>query len=562
MRNERRPPFRRGDPAAAALGRKGGLAGGARRVSPPEPYAGTILDLMDLLGLTGADWFAWRVVLKACFCLPLTGAELIVFQKLTGLEASPTALVLELWLCCGRRAGKSTIAALLSFYKGIKANPKQFAKADELIVIPVIAADRKQSRVLLGHLRSFARHRDLRRYVRRLDLKDSIELANGIAIEIQTSSSRSTRGYTAVTIVADEVAHWPVEGSDPAEEILAAITPTMGTVPDPLLLALSNPHEPRGPLFDNVTKYYGQPNDDGVLVVVADTLSLHPSFSRQVVARAFARDAVKAASEYGDPETGKILFRQGSSALFDQAPVDAAIVPGRRELPPLDGVRYCAFLDAAQGARSGDSMTLAIAHEENAKAVLDGVVERRPPFSPMDVLVRDFAPVLSRYRVTKVVGDNVSRGFVEATLRTLGLRFEVSKQDKSALYLHLLSLINSGGAELLDDPTLRLQLLSLQRYPTSGGKDRVDHPRGRPYHDDVCNSAAGAIALATGIGGQRRRAIFGFDGDPVPTLTGGDPMRELVRMTKERVEQQAERDWEASEEYDRRPMWHVPTFDN
>lgn len=487
--------------AAAVAGAKGGRAGAVkRRIHAPAPYAGNIDDVMDLLGLTGPDWAAWRAILKACFCLSLTVDELATFQRLTGLDVPPSSWVLELWLCCGRRAGKSTIAALLAFFKGIRANPSLFAKKDELIVLPVIAADRKQARVLLGHLRSFARHAALLQYVKRTDLRDSIELANGITIEIQTSSSRSTRGYTAVCIVVDEVGVMPTEGADPAQEILAAITPTMGTVPDPLLVALSNPHEPRGPLFDAVNRYYGQPNNDGVLVVVADTTALHPSFSRAVIQRAMTRDAVKCISEYGDPDTGKILFRQGESALFDQSAVDSA-VGGHLELPPVDGVTYFAFGDAAQGARSGDSMCLCLGHVANGIIVIDKLVERRPPFSPMDVLVNDFAPVLRRYRIRRVFADNVSRGFVEATLNHLGFTFEVSALDKSALYLNLLNVINSGGVSLPDDATLRLQLLSLQRYPAMGGRDRVDHPRGRAYHDDVANCVAGVVALGSRVMG-------------------------------------------------------------
>src|SRR5689334_5965430 len=125
---------------------------------------------MDVVQLVGYDWAAWRVILKACFCLLLTADELSLYQKLTGRDTVPLTLILELILCCGRRAGKSTIAALVAFFKGITADPTRFAKKDELIVIPVIAADRKQSRVLLGHLRSFAGTPALMKYVSRADL--------------------------------------------------------------------------------------------------------------------------------------------------------------------------------------------------------------------------------------------------------------------------------------------------------------------------------------------------------------------------------------------------------
>src|SRR4051812_2698854 len=90
---------------AREAGRKGGLVGGAkRRVNAPKPYSGSITDLMDAVGLTGEDWAAWRAILKAAFCLPLDDTELLTYQRLTGRDTPPEAPVLELWLCCGRRA--------------------------------------------------------------------------------------------------------------------------------------------------------------------------------------------------------------------------------------------------------------------------------------------------------------------------------------------------------------------------------------------------------------------------------------------------------------------------
>src|SRR5262249_48589778 len=57
------------------------------------------------------------------------------------------------------------------------------------------------------------------------------------------------------------------------------------------------------------------------------------------------------------------------------------------------------------------------------------------------------------------------------------------------------SLFTSGVVELLDVPQLRTQLLLLERRTRSGGRDTVDHPRGA--HDDLCNSALGALRLAS-----------------------------------------------------------------
>jgi len=49
-------------------------------------------------------------------------------------------------------------------------------------------------------------------------------------------------------------------------------------------------------------------------------------------------------------------------------------------------------------------MTLAIAHLDGDRAVLDLVRERHPPFSP-DAVVAEYAETLRAYRCTAVTGD-------------------------------------------------------------------------------------------------------------------------------------------------------------
>jgi hypothetical protein len=307
-------------------------------------------------------------------------------------------------------------------------------------------------------------------------------------------------------------------------------------------------------MYDVIQQYYGQPADD-VLVVIADTLTLHPSFNESVIKRMFTSDPVRAMSEYG--ADGKVEFRQHSSALLDREPLDAVIVGGRYELAPQEDVRYVGFLDAAQGSRSGDSFTLAIAHNEDGRAVLDCVLERKPPFNPLDLLVNEYVPVLERYGITAVVGDNVSSGFVEATLRGCGLRFEASPKSKSDLYLQVLNLINSGAAELLDEPTLRRQFLSLQRFSTGGGKDRIDHPKGKQAHDDVCNAAAGALAFASGVAGKaKKRALFTghTERDGGRQLTQHEQLARLAKLKIAMLDMQAADDQKLAEKYENMPM--------
>ena len=76
------------------------------------------------------------------------------------------------------------------------------------------------------------------------DTDDEIALNNGIAIEVQTASFRSTRGYTCVAALCDEIAFWRSDetSANPDAEVIAAIRPTMATIPGAMLLCASSPY--------------------------------------------------------------------------------------------------------------------------------------------------------------------------------------------------------------------------------------------------------------------------------------------------------------------------------
>jgi hypothetical protein len=172
-------------------------------------------------------------------------------------------------------------------------------------------------------------------------------------------------------------------------------------------------------------------------------------------------------------------------------------------------MKHYAFIDAAEGSRSGDSMCLGIAHKQGAKGILNLVVEVEPPFSPGSVIVGTFAPLVKKYGCRVVTGDRHAAGFVEEAFGACGIKFEASQLDKSDLFLELLHRVNTGAVELLDHPTLRTQLLALQRRSVRGGRDSIDHPRGG--HDDLANVAAGALVGALGIGvPKKKQAHFSF----------------------------------------------------
>jgi hypothetical protein len=147
---------------------------------------------------------------------------------------------------------------------------------------------------------------------------------------------------------------------------------------------------------------------------------------------------------------------------------------------------------------------VAIAHRDHGRVIVD-VVRAWHSKNP-EGTVAEAADLLRRYSVSSVRGDRYSAEWSREAFRKRGIAYEWSELDRSALYLELLPIINSGAIELLDDDQLLRELRGLERRRGSSGRDRVDHRPGE--HDDRANVVAG-IAHAVGVQ-KRPRAGFGW----------------------------------------------------
>lgn len=105
------------------------------------------------------------------------------------------------------------------------------------------------------------------------------------------------------------------------------------------------------------------------------------------------------ADDAGDDTEWEAEWREDIQAFLSVEMIEAALVPGRFELPKLGGASYRAFCDPSGGRQ--DSMTLALAHHDktNGKIILDVLRERRPPFQP-EAVVMEFCDLLKSYGVS------------------------------------------------------------------------------------------------------------------------------------------------------------------
>jgi hypothetical protein len=430
-----------------------------------------------------ATWRSWFTFLKVLFGLPLSDGELAQFRERTGRTEPPGERVREAWLICGRRAGKSFVLALVAVFLACFIDWAPFLSPGERGTVMVIATDRRQARTIYRYAAALLTKIPMLNALIARETAEAIDLNNGITIEILTASFRTVRGYTLVAALLDEVAFWHSDDSaNPDSEILSAIRPAMATIPSALLLCASSPYAKRGVLWDAFRKSYGKAGP--VLVWKADTRTMNPTVPQAVIDDAIERDPASAAAEFGAE------FRQDVETFVAREVVEAAIIPGRHELPPLSGTQYFAFTDPSGG--SSDSMTLAISHNENGRAVLDVIRERKPPFSPEDVTT-EFAEVLMAYGLAEVHGDRYAGEWPRERFHVHGIQYLLSDKPKSDLYRDFLPIVNSGKAELLDNQRLLTQLCGLERRTARGGRDSIDHAPGA--HDDIANAVAGALVM-------------------------------------------------------------------
>jgi hypothetical protein len=429
------------------------------------------------------DWTAWRAFLAALFGLPIGDEALALYRHHTGRKLAPLAPQDEAWLIIGRRGGKSFVMALVAVYLAAFRDYRAHLQPGERATVMVIAADRRQARVIMRYIKGLLREVPMLAARITGETAEGVDLTNQVSIEVGTASFRTTRGYSFAAVLGDEIAFWPTDdAAEPDHAILDAVRPGMASIPGSMLICASSPYARRGALYEAHKRHWGKDGDP--LVWKATTREMNPTIPQTVIDRAMARDASSASAEY------LAEFRRDIEAFMTLEVIQACVSEGITERPPEAGIQYRAFVDPSGG--SSDSMTLAIGHTEGEMAVLDALRERRPPFSPESV-VDEFCATLKAYGISQVTGDRYGGEWPREQFRKRGVAYQLSDHTRSEIYLDLLPVLNSQRADLLDSPRVVTQLATLERRVARGGREIIDHAPGG--HDDLANAAAGLIGL-------------------------------------------------------------------
>jgi hypothetical protein len=459
------------------------------------------------------DATAWRPFLRALDGDAPRPDQREMFEQCTGRTVPFTSPPRTAQACCGVRSGKSKIGALLGATAACFWDHRYLSRGERAKVM-LISQTRDQAQVLRDYVLALLESNPVTKALIDGERSEIIRLNNGCDIQITHASFRSVRGFTCPLIVADEVAFWrdTETSTNPAKEIFRALAPRQATVPQPLMLSISSPFSKEGHFYETHSRHWGD-EDSAVLCWQAPSATMNPTLDPTVIEQAYVDDPEAAAAEYG------AQFRSDVASFIDRDKVMACIEVGRTERGCLAGQRYVAFCDPSGGSK--DSFTAAIAHLEGDEVMLDRLLEIKAPFDP-GAAVGEVVHLLKEYGLGLVTGDRYASGWVPESFKKHGVTYRHSIQDRSAIYLAALPLLNSGRAKLLDSTRMVNQLCALQRRTGSSGKQSVDHMRNGA--DDLANSAMGALVLATSNVAVKHTPCIVYgknDGDPYAYLAPG-----------------------------------------
>jgi hypothetical protein len=438
------------------------------------------------------SFWPWFVVAKLIDGIALTEQrEIDLFEQCTGRSYSQfnCRAVRRLIILAGRRAGKDRFESAVAVWRAaLCCDWRKYQSAGEGAVVLLLGADKKQASILRRYCHGLLQAPLLAREVVR-STGEVTEFRNGASLEIATNDPRLVRGRSAVAVLGSECCYWRTDEFNAAsdEEVVPAAVNSMAMCPDTgLLLLASSVFRKVGYMYRQYKKLHG--NDDAEeLCWFAPSAVMNPRLPVSVIDSALAGDKSKAGAEFLN------IWREDVADFLPIDVIESCTDWGMHERPPQPGIYYFAFTDSA-GGTGRDSFTLAIAHLDGDRIVIDVIRERQPRFVAADV-IKDYADLLRSYCISAVMGDAFGGGMYADEWVRNGIEFRKCRYDTSDNYRRALPLFMAKRPVLLDHAKQRLQLAGLERRIT-GGHERIEHPQTASAHDDIAASVCGVLVAA------------------------------------------------------------------
>ena len=210
----------------------------------------------------GPSWDCWRSVVKAAFGEPMTDDELRLFREVAGREP-PTQRIRELVAAIGRGGGKNSVISFLVTYLAATFDPRTKLRPGERVYALCIAVDKAQAKICYDYIRGYFEHIPALASLVSDIGSSSIELTNGVTIEVSVANFRSVRGRSILVAVIDEAAFLRDEAyANPDIELYNALSPGLARVPGSMMFIISSVHKRSGLPYQKCSSHFGKDSGD------------------------------------------------------------------------------------------------------------------------------------------------------------------------------------------------------------------------------------------------------------------------------------------------------------
>lgn len=442
----------------------------------------------------------------------------------------------DLLLCCGRRASKSNIIAIVCAYelhRMIKyENPQAyygFPSGSEIDITTVAASDGQaatvfnmiKNRILDCPFFNGRLDADTQTYLS-LRTDDDMKMDRGGSVRVYCAGAGSAalRGKNNLIVVADEAAFFDNMGKASLPEAWNALTPSTRTfIPvgktrgEGKRVMLSSPLAKSGMFWDKYCEAFDLP--EGTLMFQMYTTMINPRLDPEDLKKELRRDRAHFMCEYGGE------FSDTVSAWADPDALAASVDKRRRlNLPKGDpGINY--YMGVDFGGKN-DGAAIAIVHREDELIVLDyadvffaagsdaweGIApyyaEANRLFAeeeiiPMNGFADEIQRLCDKFNVVEGWFDMFNGYGLLELLKDRGLDKFTAKNVTGGFNTQVFqaakSLLGTGLLKLFDHPVLIPELAGLEER-REGTRLTVEAPQRTGYHDDISDAFVRAVWAA------------------------------------------------------------------
>lgn len=438
---------------------------------------------------------AWRATVKALYGSPLTAEETELLGALTGGAGAPEGGSTDFLGVVGRRGGKSSTIARIAVFEALFGDHGVALEPGQVGTFAVVCPKRDQAKEVLGYVEGLAALSQVARYLDGEPTAEAVTFRTRVRVAVMTCDATTSRGFTYVGIVADELAFWPDnDAAQSDKQILDAMVPGLAPItgaPPRRFLAITSANLEEGVAWDTFRESYGRAGGSS-FVVSGTTTDFNPNVDRAWLAKQQRKRPAAYLREYESVWGGVV-----EEGFFPAESVALVTDPGRPSGYPEGPVRG---LEAAiDAAFISDRFTLALVGTQHGVLRVFGTwawsAPRGKTLSPKDT-VGAIARILRTNEISSVTGDQHAFAPLAELFRERRIQLRQvawTAQNKPDTYRSLRSDIIDGAIRLPDDPELRRELLAISSKPRKDGGERIEARRG---HDDRVSALALAYARA------------------------------------------------------------------